>query len=652
MTEFDRLFSPIQLGNHTVKNRVVFSPHATGFGVDRRISDQHRAYYGARAEGGVGLIISEQNTVHPAGSLPKWLSAEDDSCIPELRKLAELLRSHGCVHFSQLMFPGRVTQFRQDGMRLPFYAVCDLPDERNRQVPRAMPKALVKEVVSAFGDAASRMKRAGVQGVEIVSAFSYLPSQFLNPRTNQRTDEYGGSFENRLRFLRGVFADIRQKCGDELTVGARLPADEMDYDGLTTDEVIEICAALEADGVADYFNLGSGSDTAMTGWMAGVAPAPFEPGFIAGASGRIRARLKLPIIMAGRVNQPQIAEQILERGEADLIGMARGLIADPEFVNKARAGTVEDIRACIGCNQACIGHRETGFHVSCIQYPESGREARYGKKARSEQPRRVLVVGGGPAGMKAAATAAQRGHHVTLCEKSERLGGQVNLAALLPDRAEFGGLITNLERELERHQVRVRKNTLVTMSLIDEEKPDVVLLASGSLPRPPVFDGAMEAPVVDAWDLLAGTATAGASVVIADWRCDWIGLGVAEKLAREGSRVRLAVMGAMAGELIQSQVRDRWVGELHKLGVETIPYMRLHGADHDSVYFQHIASGEAVVCENVDTLVLAYPHRSEDSLSESLQAAGIETLAFGDCISPRTAEEAIYEGMVAAAELL
>ena len=649
--KLDRLFSPIRLGQHEIKNRVVFSPHATGFAVDRRISDQHCAYYGARAKGGVGLIISEQNTVHPAGSLPKWLSAESDACIPDLKKLAELIQNHGCVHFAQLMFPGRVTQFRQDGLRLPFYAVCDLPDERNRQVPRVMPIVLVKEVISAFGDAARRMQRAGVQGVEIVSAFSYLPSQFLNPRTNQRRDEFGGSFENRLRFVRGVFADIREKCGDRLTIGARLPADEMDYDGLTTEECIEICVALERDGVADYFNLGSGSDTAMTGWMAGVPPAPFEAGFLAGAAGRIKARIKLPVIVAGRINQPQIAEQILARGEADLIGIARGLIADPEFVNKAYSGRELDIRACVGCNQACIGHRENGFHVSCIQYPESGREQRFSDKGKSEQPRRVLVVGGGPAGMKAAATAAERGHYVTLCEQTAQLGGQVKLAQLLPDRAEFGGLITNLERELETAQVRVRKNTRVTMELIHAEQPDVVLVASGSLPRPPTFDGAEEAPVVDAWDLLNGTATAGTSVVIADWRCDWIGLGVAEKLAREGSHVRLAVMGAMAGELIQSQVRDRWIGELHKLDVEIIPYMRLYGADSHNVYFQHIASSEAVVCEAVDTLVLAFPHRSEDTLSESLTVAGIETIAFGDCISPRTAEEAIYEGMLAASKL-
>ena len=353
------------------------------------------------------------------------------------------------------------------------------------------------------------------------------------------------------------------------------------------------------------------------------------------------------MIVSGRINQPQIAEEVLAKGQADLIGMARALICDPEFLTKARAGDVDDIRACIGCNQACIGHRESGFKISCIQYPESGRERRFLHKPAAKRPRNLLVVGGGPAGMKTAVVAAERGHSVTLCEQSRQLGGQVKLAQLLPGRAEFGGLITNLEREIARAQVKVRRNTTVTRQLVLDEQPGVIVLATGSLPREPSFDGAADAHVVDSWQVISGETQVGNSVVIADWACDWVGLGLAEKLARDGCRVRLCVIGMVPGETIQSAVRDRWIGELHKLGVEIIPYVRIFGADEDSVYLQHVISEEAVVLEGVDTVVPAFPQRSDTSLADDLTSVDIEVVTVGDCLSPRTAEEAVYEGLTA-----
>jgi NADPH-dependent 2,4-dienoyl-CoA reductase/sulfur reductase-like enzyme len=256
-----------------------------------------------------------------------------------------------------------------------------------------------------------------------------------------------------------------------------------------------------------------------------------------------------------------------------------------------------------------------------------------------------MVAGGGPGGMKAAAVAAERGHRVTLHEKSARLGGQALLAQLLPGRAEFGGIVTNLARDMELAGVRVVTDSAVDRALVEREAPDAVIVATGAAPYRPPIEGQEEAQVVDAWSVIRDEANVGASVVIADWRSDWIGLGVAEKLVRAGCRVRLAVNGYHAGQAIQKYVRDGWIGTLHKLGVEIIPFARLYGVDADSVYLQHTTSGEPIICEGVDTLVTALGHQAVDELQLALEGWDGEVHLVGDCLAPRTAEEAVLDGL-------
>jgi NADPH-dependent 2,4-dienoyl-CoA reductase/sulfur reductase-like enzyme len=314
---------------------------------------------------------------------------------------------------------------------------------------------------------------------------------------------------------------------------------------------------------------------------------------------------------------------------------------------KARAGRADDIRACIACHQACLGHFHDGYPSSCIQSPVSGREVQYGTFAPARRRRRIMVIGGGPGGMKAAATAAQRGHEVTLFERGAQLGGQARYAQLLPQRAEFGGIITNLAREMELAGVEVRRSSAAGAEEIAAFAPDAVIAATGATPRWPGFEGRDSAHVLDAWQVLSGEAKPGKSVLVADWRADWIGIGVAEKLAQEGHSVKLAVNGYMPGQTIQMYVRDASIGRLHRLGVEMIPYVRLFGADEDSVYLQHIMSNEPVICEGIDTLVLAQGHTPENTVEEALRDMAVEYHLVGDCISPRTAEEAVFEGMKA-----
>jgi NADPH-dependent 2,4-dienoyl-CoA reductase/sulfur reductase-like enzyme len=352
-----------------------------------------------------------------------------------------------------------------------------------------------------------------------------------------------------------------------------------------------------------------------------------------------------PVFVAGRINQPQTAEQVIASGQADMCGMTRAMIADPDMPRKAEAGRADDIRACIACNQACIGHFHLGFSISCIQHPETGRELAYGPRTPAQSPKSIMVVGGGPGGMKAAAVLAERGHRVSLYEAKGQLGGQALLAQLLPGRAEFGGIVTNLTREIELAGVQVLKNRTVDAAFVQQQKPDAVVIATGALPRRPQFDGQDEMHVVDAWQVLRGEANVGHSVVVADWRCDWIGLGLAEKLARDGCRVRLCVDGLVAGQRLPWYVRDSWNGILHKLGVEIIPYARLFGADADSVYFQHATSGEPIVVNEVNTLVLSQGHDRVATLEAELADYSGEVRVIGDALTPRTAEEAVLEGL-------
>ncbi|MEO7206399.1 MAG: FAD-dependent oxidoreductase, partial [Steroidobacteraceae bacterium] len=394
-----------------------------------------------------------------------------------------------------------------------------------------------------------------------------------------------------------------------------------------------------------------GTSASLGGAVHIVPPMAIKTAYVVPYAARIKRQSRIPVFVTGRINQPQDAEAVLASNHADVCGMTRALISDPQMPSKALRGALQDIRACIACNQACIGHFHKGFPISCIQNPVSGRELRFGSLPRAARRKQVMVVGGGPAGMKAAAIAAERGHHVTLFEVQRRLGGQALLAQMLPGRAEFGGIVTNLQRELELAGVPIHRGVRVDRAKILAEAPDAVLVATGAIPYRPAFpqEGALQ--IVDAWTVLRGAETVGQSVVIIDWRADWIGIGIAEHLAQQGRTVRLAVSGIAAGESLPLYVRDQAAGSLHKLGIKVLPYMRLYGSDSDSVYLQHICSGEAVVIDKVDTLVLCTGHTPVDELSGALDDLDIETHVIGDAAAPRTAEEAVYEGLKVAAEI-
>ncbi|MGE0240897.1 MAG: FAD-dependent oxidoreductase, partial [Parvibaculaceae bacterium] len=570
------------------------------------------------------------------------LMGTDDACIKPFARMIEAIHREGTKVFVQLFHPGRELLGRPEGVAQAAFAPSFSPSERFRTAPRPMSLAMVEEIIAGFGEAARRMAEAGADGVEIVGSHGYLPAQFLNPRVNRRDDRFGGALENRIRFIREAAQAARKKVPEDFIVGLRLSGDELDADGLQEDETLAACRLLKDD--LDYFNVIAGTSASQGGAIHIVPPMLIENAYVAPYARKLKQAIGKPVFVAGRINQPHEAEKVIAEGAADMCGMTRAMICDPAMANKAKAGATDDIRACIACNQACIGHFQLGLSISCIQYPETGRELDYGDKPKTTTAKRVMVVGGGPGGLKAATVAAERGHQVTLYEKDTQLGGQARLAQLLPARAEFGGIITNLTREAERAHVRIVKGKTVTPDFLASEAPDAVILACGSLPQRPPAEIGDDAHVMHAVDVLKGEKT-GSRVVIYDWLADWIGLGVAERLASEGVDVRLAVNGLSPGMAIQNYTRDAHLARLHRLGVKVIPLMRLYGADATTAYFLHTAAQEPVVLEEVDTIVLACPNAPEDSLTAAAQA--FEHYLIGDCLAARTAEEAVYEGLKA-----
>ena len=643
---FEMLFSPLRIGGVEMRNRILSTGHQTFLARDGVPGEDLIAYHEARARGGAGLIIVESARFHASAftDYPELVVTEDRA-IPAYRALAQAVHRHGARIFGQLSHGGRVSKRIRGGLRDVAFAPSAVPDNRFHTMPRAMPTAMVEELVESCAAAAGRMAEAGLDGVELLASHGLLFAQFLNPRTNLRDDRYGGSFENRLRFLAESLAGVRRAVGDRL-VGMRISVDEMEPDGLEVTEVTAACKALAAMGAIDYVNVTVGSMAGHGGSVHVVPPMEIPPAYVAPQAGLLRDATGLPVFVAGRINQPQIAEAVLRAGQADMCGMTRAMIADPELPRKARAGALDDIRACIACNQACIGHFHAGYGISCIQNPLTGREARLKPPARAEPGRTVLVAGGGPAGMKAAVTAAERGYRVILCEASSRLGGQALLAQLLPERAEFGGLITNLQHALAQSGVDLRLGTPVDRALAERLRPDAIIVATGARPHEPPVEGRENGHVVGAWDVLRGQANTGARVLVADWRADWVGMGVAERLVLDGHQVTLAVNAPHAGFNLQLYLRSHWVGRLHRLGVEIVPDARLYGVDGTTAFLLHATSGDPIIREAVDTIVLATGHAAETQLEAALEGLDCPVLLAGDCLSPRSAEEAIYEGFM------
>lgn len=645
-TAFPNLLSPLRIGPVTVRNRIMSTGHDTLIqNPEGTISQAYIAYQVARVKGGAGLVVLSAAAIDDLScSSPEQLRVFGDDVLPGLTAMADAVHAHGGVVFTQLLQAGREIFMTSDGTLPVAYSASATTGERYRVLPREMSQDMIRQIVKDYAAGAAMAMKAGMDGVEIVGNHGNLPAQFLAAAVNRRTDEYGGSLENRCRFVVEVCRAIRDAIGNRIAFGLRLSVDEID-EGVTPEESMALCRMLDAEGLVDYVSLVVGNQATRGGSTHVIAPMSEKTGYVGAHVQPVKQSLTIPVLATGRFNTAHAAEEAIATGQADMIGMTRALICDPEIGRKLNEGRPDDIRACIGCLQACIGHYNKHVPISCIQFPESGRELEYGTYPPIAQPRRILVAGGGPAGMKAAAVAAARGHKVTLCEASSQLGGQALLAQQMPTRLEFGGLVTNLQREMELAGVEVRCNTRVDRAMIAREQPDAIVIATGARTATATRETLEGAHVVTADDVIAGRVAVGKRVVIADNQRDWVGIGVAEMLAAQGHHVRLAVSGLIPGEFIPPSVRDTGMARLFRAGVEVILYARLFGADGDTAYFQHITAREPMILEGVDTVVLAFGQTADRSLEFELADCGIETHQIGDCLTPRTAEEAVYEGL-------
>lgn len=641
--QFKYLFSPLKIGPVTVKNRLYFGPHGTMFADKNHILDERFIEYNrARAKGGVGLIIAGMMNVML--NCRELLDQEihDERALPLLRQLAEAVHKEGTKIFVQLCHAGRETDTELS--RLPVWAPSPIPSTALfRDIPKEMEIEDIKEVIKAFAKSAGFAKEAGLDGVEIHGASGYLVHEFMSPATNKRTDEYGGSQENRLRFVFEMIDAIRKTVGSDFVLGMRVPGDDLIPGGNTFNEYKAIVKKLEASGKVDFIHVGGPFVEGILGVGLGMqVPLGFFTPYAVG----FKETVALPILNDFRINDPIQAEKILADGQGDMAGMVRALIADPELPNKAREGRLEEVRPCIACDQGCLGRAFKGRPITCTQNAAVGLEKENGMWEPARQKKKVLVVGGGPAGMETARVARLRGHEVMLYEKESTLGGQVNIAVKAPLRSEFGGITRYLVKQMEILGVKVTLGVEVTSELINREKPDVVVVATGSLPFKPPIAGADQEHVVTVEDVLQEKVKIGEKVVVVDggaahWQC----CSTVEFLAEKGKQVEVITPLLFVGmELATTSDLAPFYIRMRTKGVVFSPNTVLREISGKAVLVLDIYANRERRIEGIYTVVLATGNRANNQLYRSLKGKVKELHAVGDCVAPRKALEAIYEG--------
>jgi 2,4-dienoyl-CoA reductase-like NADH-dependent reductase (Old Yellow Enzyme family)/thioredoxin reductase len=626
----EALLNPLAIGTVELPNRIVSTAHQTTLVHEHLPTEDFVAYHEARARGGTGLIVLEATAVDPSGLLtPHTLAGYREESVAGFAQVAEAVRPHGTRLFVQLFHGGR--EQIASAPRAPAISASAIPSRRFHVEPRAATAADIASILDGYARSAANVAAAGLDGIEISAAHNYLAAQFFTPELNRREDEWAEP----ARFVLAVL-DVVRKAAPRLALGVRLSADS------------EAARAVVAElaGRVDYVSVALGESSTYLGSVGIVPPPPVPENAVAEFTGGFR--VGPPLLATSRIVDPAEADRLISAGVADGVGMTRALITDPDLPRKAAEGRVDDVLRCIGCN-ACIAHYHAGTGIACTQNPRTGRERTLPRPERTAARRRVVIVGAGPAGLAAAAEANAAGHDVVLFERRDRIGGQLALAGAAPMHEELACSLTrNYERLLVG--VEIRLETEADAEGVVELGPDLVVVATGA--RPYVPDVTLEGVrAVLAWEVLAGPEPEARRVVVADWGGDASGLAAAELLATAGSEVALALGSAGFGEALHQYQRNLYAQRLYRAGVTIAHHLDLLDAIAGGVRFRNLFAPELETTLPADLLVLASGRVPERGLAEELQALDLAVEEAGDCLSPRSAEEAILEGTLAVAGL-
>jgi 2,4-dienoyl-CoA reductase-like NADH-dependent reductase (Old Yellow Enzyme family)/thioredoxin reductase len=649
---FDHLFQPIQLRHKTLRNRIVFGAHTTNMARDGLPWDQHTAYYLERALGGAAMIVVEPMPVHAAAVLTRgnFLHSSDD-VIPHFRRMVAPAQAAGAVMIQQLYHVG--AHGDADNAWHPNWSPSGGPSYHDSDGSHAMTEAEIDETIDAFVQSARRCREAGFDGVEVWAAYHSLLDQFWTPFSNQRTDRWGGSLENRTRLSREICRRIRQVCGEDFIIGLAVNDDHEVPASLGHGAMAEIVALHDAERAMDYVTIGSGSYFDFNKLLPTfLYPEKLTVDLATRLKGVVRHAL---ITSESHVRTPDNANAVVGSGAADLVSIVRGQIADPHLANKARAGRPEDVRGCLSCNQMCWGRRYRDYWISCLINPSAGREWEWNgdRPVPAEAPKSVLVVGGGPAGMEAARVAGLRGHRVVLAEAAPDLGGQFRLAGLQPRRAQITDLIGWYERQLPAAGVEVRLNAYLDADDIAGFDADAVVLATGSLPTGTGFQKVLtqyqtlpglDGNVWSAEEAMRREARLGNRVIVLDEGGNWKGCGTAWRLAEDGHAVTIVTPDPLVGKELQRTAADFPLRQaLARLKVRVLTESAITQWGNGGAEMVSLLDG-SVAHVAADSLVLATVNRAADGLLHELAALGIPATLIGDAASPRQAPFAFYEG--------